>query len=301
MSSDATAARPEDGTGLCSVSIVIATRNGASTIADQLAALAAQDYSGPTEVVVADNGSTDGTAARAREWSTRLEGLTVVDASEGRGISFARNTGARAAQGDVVLFCDDDDVAAPDWVRAMVDALEAYDFVGGTVELESLNRPLGIEPEVPSVLEVHTDRGSPPYAIGANVGVRRAVFEAIGGYDEDFAGGGDDADICWRARLAGYRVGFAPDAVVPRRLRPSLRAVARQFYSYGQMAALLRRKHAEHWPPRPIRHAVKDWATTVAGVVTLARSRRDRRVWVGHSAMLVGRLVGCVRYRVLAP
>jgi GT2 family glycosyltransferase len=199
------------------------------------------------------------------------------------------------------LFCDDDDVVATDWVTAMVTALATFDFVGGTVELELLNRSRGIEPEVSSILEVYTDYGSPPYAIGANVGVKRHVFEAIGGYDEEFAGGGDDADICWRAQLAGYLVGFADDAVIHRRLRASLGGVARQFYAYGRMTALLRRKHAQHWPPRPIRHAVKDWGITAAKIVTLARSSRDRRWWVGHSAMLLGRLHGCVRYRILAP
>jgi len=284
-----------------SVSVVIATRNGGATIADQLEALAAQDYAGPVQVVVADNGSTDDVVERARAFSERIPGLAVVDASGGRGISYARNAGARAARGEILLFCDDDDVVAPDWVRLMVDALRDVDLVGGTVELETLNRPLGIEPEVPRILEVFGDRGSPPFPMGANVGLRRTVFEAIGGYDEHFAGGGDDADFSWRVELAGYRVGFAAGAVVHRRLRPRLRSVARQFYAYGRMTALLRRKYAGHFPPRPLRHAAKDWAVTAGGIVNVVRSRRDRRRWVGHSAMLVGRLVGCVRYRVMAP
>jgi glycosyltransferase involved in cell wall biosynthesis len=78
---------PADLDGCPEVSVVIAALNAAATLPLQLAALAAQDYSGSWEVVVADNGSTDATVAIAREFASSLPHLVLVDASDRRGQS----------------------------------------------------------------------------------------------------------------------------------------------------------------------------------------------------------------------
>src|SRR5204862_175427 len=80
------------------VSVLIPVRNAARLLPDQLNALAAQDYDGPWEVVVADNGSSDGSASVARRLAGRLPSLRVVDASGRRGAGPARNAGAAALQ-----------------------------------------------------------------------------------------------------------------------------------------------------------------------------------------------------------
>src|SRR5579864_1647403 len=82
--------RPPGGARL---SIVIACRNEAETLPKQLDALAAQDWPGWWQVVVVDNGSTDGTAEVARRWADRISNLEVVDASQRRGQAYARNVG----------------------------------------------------------------------------------------------------------------------------------------------------------------------------------------------------------------
>src|SRR5688500_9296124 len=97
-------------------SVVVPVRDGAATIGEQLAALAQQDFPGSWEVVVADNGSRDGTADVVRSFRDRLPGLRLVDASARPGASHARNAGAAAATGEVLAFCDADDVVDPGWL-----------------------------------------------------------------------------------------------------------------------------------------------------------------------------------------
>src|SRR3954464_1168336 len=92
------------------ISVIIPVRNGADTLAEQLEAPAGQTYSGEWEVILADNRATDGTRARAEQGSSKLPVLTIVDASERPGSSFARNCGAAHATGDFLAFCDADDV-----------------------------------------------------------------------------------------------------------------------------------------------------------------------------------------------
>ena len=108
------------------VSVVIPVLNGAATISQQLAALAGQTYRGPMEVLVADNGSTDATVEVVQALSGRLPGLRLVDASARVGTNHARNAGAAAAGGDLLAFCDADDVAAPGWLAGLVAGLEDH-------------------------------------------------------------------------------------------------------------------------------------------------------------------------------
>lgn len=101
------------------LSVIIPCLNAERTIGEQLAALAAQRWSERWEVIVADNGSTDGTLEVVRRFAGRLPELRVVDASQRRGSGYARNRGAAVARGEWLAFCDADDVVAPGWVAAM--------------------------------------------------------------------------------------------------------------------------------------------------------------------------------------
>ncbi|MFD4183941.1 glycosyltransferase family 2 protein, partial [Rhodococcus sp. NPDC058514] len=96
------------------VSVVIAALNVVDVIDVQLTALAEQEYDGDLEVVVGDNGSTDGLRAHLEGHPLREQlGLRWVDASGARGVSHARNVGVAAATGDFIAFCDADDRVDP--------------------------------------------------------------------------------------------------------------------------------------------------------------------------------------------
>src|SRR5215213_2921854 len=121
------------------VSVVLPVRNERRHLGDQLSALAEQTYDGPWELVVVDNGSTDGSGDVARSFAPRVPALRVVSAPR-RGLNHARNAGVRAARGEVLAFCDADDVAAPGWLAALVEALDGeVDIAGGALERFALN------------------------------------------------------------------------------------------------------------------------------------------------------------------
>ena len=121
------------------VSVVVPAYNAATVIDVQLAALAAQDYPGPFEVLVSDNGSTDGLRDHVADHplAEKLR-LRYVDASGARGPSHARNLGTAAADGDFIAYCDADDQAHPHWLRELVCRAADFDAVSGPVETSTL-------------------------------------------------------------------------------------------------------------------------------------------------------------------
>lgn len=282
-------------------SVVIPALNAEAVIADQLVALAAQDHRGAWEVIVADNGSSDGTRAVVESWAPRLPGLRVVDASGVQTVSHARNVGVRASSGDLILLCDADDVVTPGWLSAMVGASTHFDAIGGRLDLSSLNSPI-VRDERPAMfqdgLEVIGD--FLPYAVGANCAFTRRAFDEVGGFDTRYVRGGDDVDFFWKIQLAGFRLGFASDAVVAYRYRPGLRARARQFFRYGRSDPQLYRAY---------RHAGMPRSSTLGGLARGAHliARAPLQIlpptrspdWVWKASMRAGRLAGSVKYRVL--
>jgi glycosyltransferase involved in cell wall biosynthesis len=183
------------------VSVVIPVRDAASTLREQLVALAAQTYSGAWEIVLADNGSTDATTDIARSWSEDGVELRIVDASERPGSSFARNRGAAEARGAFIAFCDADDVVAPGWLEAMVAEAREYDAVTGPQDA-SINSPRVQQwrPPRPTTLPRSAFL---PYAPSSNLGVWADVYARTGGFDEDYPQA-HDVEWSWRAQLAGY-------------------------------------------------------------------------------------------------
>jgi glycosyltransferase involved in cell wall biosynthesis len=283
------------------VSVVIPVLNGAATLAQQLQALAAQTYDRPWEVVVADNGSTDGTAAAVRAWSGRLPRLRLVDAGGRTSTNHARNVGAAAAEGELLAFCDADDVATQGWLEAMVAGLGSYDLVGGRLDDATLNDPVirgwrrRPDPaKLPSALRFL------PYATSANIGMRAEVLRALGGWDESFIRGGTEVELCWRAQLAGYRLGYAPAAVMQYRYRRTRRAVAYQHYRFGRGEAQLYRLFRDHGVPRPsVYRACRAWGWTVMHLPDVLRSPVHQGRWLRKAAFRFGRLHGSIRFRTI--
>ncbi|HWL79084.1 glycosyltransferase [Microbacterium sp.] len=225
-------------------SVIIPAWNAADTIDAQLAAITAQKSDVAWEALVCDNGSTDSTPDRVRNWSMRDSRVRLVDASARRGPSAARNLGALEAHGRVILFCDADDVVADGWIAALLRALDGHDIAAGELEGRSLNT--GSRYSVS--WEVSGDIRLPfwprfPAGGSGNLGVRTNVFRALGGFDE-LLRTGEDVDFCWRAQLAGYRFVRARDALVHCRQRDGLLAVYRQAVAYGEGNRALRAKYS---------------------------------------------------------
>ncbi len=282
------------------VSVVIPARNAADVLPTQLAGLSRQDYEHEWEIIVVDNGSTDGTAHVAMAWTDRLP-LRVVPAFDKPGVNYARNVGVHSAEGDLIAFCDADDEVSQGWLTAIVEASLESDAVGGAFDHTKLNDPVATSWRAAplTTLPKRSGRFLPSLWAG-NLAVWLDVLEAVEGFNEDYVYGAEDVEFSWRLQLAGYQLGFSRQAVAHYRLRPDLRSLARQFYNYGRSGPRLYRDFRSAGMPRSsIRGALKAWAWLIVHSPDLARDRTRRGNWAKRAASRAGKVVGSIENRTL--
>jgi glycosyltransferase involved in cell wall biosynthesis len=281
------------------VSVVLPCRNGADTIADQLEALAGQECAEPWELVVVDNGSTDGTPAIVERYRDRIANLCVVDASDRAGVPYARNRGVAEATGERIAFCDADDEVARGWVSAMGDALQRFEFVAGWSDLVKLNDPWLRETREPQPRDRLPTLPYPPhlpYAGTCALGIRRRLHELVGGFDESLLVL-HDTDYCIRVQQRGVPLELVPEAVVHYRYRRSWRGIFGQARSYAEASALIQKRYG---PPKlDWRWPLRLWKP-VLGALGRSYRRSDRAKLAWLLGWQVGRYQGSLRHRVPA-
>lgn len=270
------------------VSVVIPVRNGAATLGDQLAALAAQRPPGGWEVLVADNGSRDRTRSVAAAWVDRIPVLRVIDASARPGAGAARNIAVEQARGRDLLFCDADDVVSERWVAHLLAALDTHPFVTGPLAFDRLNSAAVRASR--SADEGEPGPGELMHAGGGNFGIHADVYRSVGGFDEVFDAM-EDADLTLRLRAAGVPLTRVPEAVVHGRLRADPVSAWKQGRGYG----VGQRRLAERYgtavtagtpgrsPAEPTRHhggRIARRLVLVARQALAIRGRGDLLRWV---------------------
>jgi glycosyltransferase involved in cell wall biosynthesis len=283
---------------LPSVSVIMPAWNEAATIGEQIEALARQEDVTPLEIVVADNGSTDATLEIVDSYRERLPQLRWIVADAVKGPSHARNEGAKVATGDVLAFCDSDDVVDDRWLVELLRGLEGADLVSGPLSTVRLNDSVRIAWRP-------TDQHGPPragsflpIAVTSNLAIRRGLFLRVGMFDESFTRGEDD-EFSYRLQLSGYTYSFVPTAVVHNRLRSSVRALMRrEFQDEVASAHLFAVFGARGYPRASPIGVLKHWAWLLVHVVDLRRRATGGR-WLRKAAGAVGRIRGSIRYRVI--
>ncbi len=206
------------------VSIVIAARNEGANLADMVECLWLNSGPALREVVVVDDGSEDGSgAAVARRFAG--DDRTRVLRCEGVGVAAARNRGAAAARGEVLVFLDGHCWCPPGWLAALVTALGApgVGLVGPAfVDLETETGAAGYGATWPAAdlrMAWLPRMGDAPYAVpllpgGCDV-LKRSVFRDVGGYDEGMGcWGSEGEELSLRVWLAGYEVRVVPGCEV---------------------------------------------------------------------------------------
>lgn len=247
-------------------SVVLCTRDRADSL--RLALQSVLRSAGPdVDVVVVDNAPrTDATRTVVEE----LADARVRYLLEPRpGLSVARNTGARAATGQVLAFTDDDVVVDEHWLPALLRGFTRDAPVGcvtglvPSAELETAPQHFfdakvhWSSSTVPRLYDLQDHRGDSalyPYAsgmvgTGANFAVLRAAYDALGGFDEALGAGaltrgGEDLDWFVRTLTAGWTIAYEPSAVVWHRHRRDLESLRDQLYGYGTGLTAYLVKHA---------------------------------------------------------
>jgi lipopolysaccharide/colanic/teichoic acid biosynthesis glycosyltransferase len=224
------------------VSVIIPAFNAAETLPLCLAALAAQDFPPDQyEVIVVDDGSTDGTTEVARAAGVRV----IVQSNAGPAV--ARNTGATAARGDLLLFTDADCAAVPGWIRSLTAPFADPRVAGAKGAY--LTRQVGLVPRFTQLeYEDRYDRMAGAETIDFvdtySAAYRRDVFLANRGFDAIFPTASvEDQELSFRLAEKGYRLVFVPQAQVYHRHNPTLASYAHRKFLIGYWKALLTRWH----------------------------------------------------------
>ena len=244
------------------ISVVIPVLDEARRLPRTLDALAGQVGAGEVEVVVVDNGSTDGTpevAAAHRLGPTVLQELA-------RGPYAARNAGITAARGAVIALTDADCLPDAGWLAGGLRALDAgADLVGGAI-VQERNDDATVWERYDRATYLRQDRfvADQGFAATANLFVRRAVLDDVGLFRPELVASGD-LELCWRARDAGYQLAYAADAVVhhaPRTTLAATWALHRKLGSgFAELAKAGRRDRA--WRDDALRISLRDVAYLV--------------------------------------
>nr|WP_314143554.1 glycosyltransferase [uncultured Rhodococcus sp.] len=283
------------------VSVIVPCFNGLPDLDVQLAALAAQDYHGEFEVIISDNGSTDGLREHLEQLESPLD-IRWIDSSDVRGTPHARNSGIEAARGDFLVFTDQDDAVYPNWLTALARAAEKYDAVGGPIEVQTLNSPDVATWRAVPAPEDRFETTYLPYAHGNNFGMWRYVVDQVGTFDESFLGGGEDLDYSWRIQQAGLTLGHESTAMVAYRLRDTTKDAFVQGIGYGAAWVQVATKHRTQGCPNPpalwgiLAHV---WTMAVLGTVRnplLPPSLKPMPR--GQWAQQLGQQYGALRMRV---
>lgn len=192
----------KDGTPV--VSVVVPVRDGAAHLPACLGGLA-RAASGPVvaEVIVVDNGSTDGSGDVAR-----AHGARVISAP-GLRVGAVRNAGAREARGRIVAFVDADNEVADTWLTGCAEAL-------ADARVGAAGLPYQAPPDATWVQRLYdllrwrpASRSDTEWLSAGNMALRREVFEHLGGFDETLEAC-EDVDLCARVRRAGLRAVAEP-------------------------------------------------------------------------------------------
>ena len=283
-------------------SVVIPNWNGAHHLPVCLDALRAQTYS-HTEVILVDNGSTDGSQALAREQYPEVRLLAL---EHNLGLTGGNNAGFLVARGEVLISLNNDTEADPQFVEALVSALEEHPEAGMAAAkmllfdrrdtLHSAGdgyRADGI-PFNRGVWQPDEGQFDEPGWIfggcGGAVAYRRAMVDDVTSpgcepFDESFFMYCEDVDLNWRSQLAGWKCWYAPRAVVYHKLSATGGGPIASFYTGRNTLWVLIKNYPgrllrQHWP----------------GIVRAqwAVSRDAVRAWRGEAARarLRGQLAG---------
>ncbi len=256
--------------------VVIPTFNARDLLSETLESLEIQTE--PVQIIVVDNGSTDGTAEML---AARFPRVTVIHNPANVGFGRAINRGVReAAAADVIVLVNNDAVCAPDFVQRLLEpfADRRVGMVAGVLLQGSAPRLVdsaGIELDTTlrswdmlwnRPVEDIAHAGDPVGPCGGAAAYRANVFVELGGFDERFFAYWEDVDLALRFRLAGWGCIRAPEARAVHRHGATLGAASpaqRRLEAYGRAYVLAKYRVARSSLLMRLKIAALDWPVLV--------------------------------------
>jgi GT2 family glycosyltransferase len=278
-------------------SIIIPNWNGAHHLPVCLDALRAQTYP-DSEVVLVDNGSTDGSQALVTKQYPEVRLLAL---RHNLGLTGGNNAGFRAAQGDILISLNNDTEVHPRFVEALVNALMEHPEAGMAAtkmllfdrrdHIHSAGDGYGMNgiPFNRGVWQRDEGQFDEPGWIfggcGGAVAYQRAMLDDVGLFDESFFMYCEDVDLNWRAQLAGWRCWYTPESVIYHKLSATGGGSIASYYTGRNTLWVI----AKNYPAALLR---KHWARVLRAQGAITRDAL--RAWRGEAsrARLRGQLAG---------
>lgn len=276
-----------------SAAVIIANWNGAQHLRVCLDSLRLQTHP-QFEVIVADNGSTDGSLEMLSE---EYPEVRVLELGENYGFVIASNHGAAATDADILVMLNNDTEAEPQWLESLCQALEDNPKAGSAASkmllfdqrdtIHSAGDMLGEDfiPQNRGVWEIDQgqyDNQTEVFgACGGAAAYRREAWEQVGGFDERLFMYLEDVDLAWRMQQAGWECVFVPEARVYHHLSATGGGEIASYY-VGRNTLLLHRRYLspEQWLDALPAHIYVVWDALRAWRGEAARARL-RGVWDG--------------------
>lgn len=224
------------------VSVLVCTYNRHELLRNLLESLA--QCQPQAEQVVVVNGGDHRASQVVREFTSRIQGLKLVE-TVNYNLARSRNVGLAHCHGEIVAMTDDDAEIFPDWI-AQIKRLHAEHPAAGAIggEVRGKNQETFAARVADVVTFPHFTQPQEVRTLpGVNISYKRAALQAAGKYDDRLFRG-EDVDINWRVKQAGYSIYYHPAMKVYHFHRPTLGGLLRQHYMYGRAYYLVRRK----WP-----------------------------------------------------
>ena len=275
-------------------SVIVSTRNRAQLLRGCLESLLADRPARDWELILVDNGSTDDTASVVERCRARAEDVPLRYVVEERlGLSHARNRGVAEAEGDYLLFTDDDVLVQPGWVDALCDGFEddGVAAVAGRVAPKWPGSPPRWISGRHAGLLALTDFGDAPrelagdeHPVGASMALRAALVRPMAApFDPRLGHSGatyfahEELELFRQLRGGGGRFAYRPDAVVLHRIpeeRITWDAMRRAALQNG--FGLRRAERLRGAPPVPLRLSVPSLVRTYAAALRCSRQNGGR-------------------------
>jgi len=304
------------------VSVIIPTYDRPQYALDAVRSVIAQrDIDSPGfEVIVVENNPQPKLESQIGKLSAATS-VPLRHVHEARpGLHEARHRGATEARGDVLAYVDDDVLAPPDWLRALIEPFSdsAVAIVGGPVHPNWEATPPTWLDQFPGSYLSLLDNGDdvcdltyPDGAYGCNLAVRRTVLFEVGGFNPDSMGwdrkqfwlrGDGETGLHLRVAEAGYRTTYQPSAALEHRI-PAERLTLRAFRQRGLMIGLSHSfadlRADSEGPGRPVRRVIRALKTSAQGV-RIALSAGVRHEQRPYLMSQIWQRYGYVRQHLLA-
>ncbi len=230
---------------MTALTVIIPNFNGEHLLKQCLSALKATDTSGvELDIIIVDNGSEDNSIDLINKFS---KDITVIANSENLGFAEACNQGAVKAEGDYILFLNNDTKVEKNWLQALLEGIDEesniictsskivgwdedkVEFGGGEINF------CGYGFQRASFKEKYMPLESPsliPFACGCSMLIKRDVFIECGMFDKDFFAFYEDVDLGWRLNILGYKTLYCPHSVVQHRHHATAKKLNEGFLYY---------------------------------------------------------------------